>query len=102
MAGKGKEIKVGILGDPGSFKVANAVKSNGSKEYYQGMPSEDDSEKRSKPGRLINRQNHPVTLSYNGEALVIPPKGLVVIANSDKLGGLAAGVVLVPDASLKN
>jgi len=105
MANGNKEIKIGILNDPNSFKVLGA-KSKGAKEFYQGADVKVDEDKkpilRSKPGYVINGNNHPITLSYNGEAMVLAPKAKEIIANSDLLGGLAKGVFFVPDAKLKN
>ena len=99
--GKNKEIKVGILNDPSSFKIAGSVKSKGANEFYQHAAKEVEAEERTKPGYVINGNNHPITLSYNGEALVMAPKGKEIIANADKLGGLAKGVYFVPDSNLK-
>lgn len=99
-----KEIKIGVKGDPSSFKAVGldgAIKSKGAKEYFQFAAAEKEVEKRTKPGHLINRNNHDVTLSYAGEALVIPPRGKALIPNVEKLGGLAPGVVFVPAPALK-
>jgi hypothetical protein len=102
MANKNKEIKIGVLNDPASFKIVGSVKSKGEAEFYQHEVAEPEMEKRSKPGYLINNNNHPITLSYDGEALVLAPKAKEVIANADKLGGLAKGVIFVPNEKLKN
>lgn len=83
------QLQVGIKGDPNSFKN---VKSDVKPQPQSPAPSQ---EKLIEPGHLINRMNHPVTLSYGGEALVIPARGRVYIMNSQKLGGLAMGIVFV-------
>lgn len=44
---------------------------------------------------VVSRQNHPVTLSYNGMAMVIPPRGRVKIADKRKLGMLPVGVRVI-------
>jgi len=53
-------------------------------------------EKEVKPGWIVNRNHHEVTLSYDGEAMIIPPRGKEKICNVDKLGGLAPNVVFIP------
>lgn len=48
-------------------------------------------------GKVVSRLNHPVELSYNGEALMIPPKGQGKGLDKEKLGSLPNGVVFVQD-----
>lgn len=51
------------------------------------------------PGKLISRLDHAATISYNGEALVIPPRAqgihAIQIADIQKLGALPAGIQLI-------
>lgn len=51
------------------------------------------------PGRLVSRLDHAVTISYNGEGLVIPPraqgKKAVIVADIAKLGAYPSGVQLL-------
>lgn len=51
------------------------------------------------PAKLVSRLDHAVTVAYDGEALVIPPraqgKKAVVIADWNKLGTYPAGVQLI-------
>jgi hypothetical protein len=53
----------------------------------------------SKAGKLVSRLDHPVTIAYNGEALIIPPRAqgihAIVILNTALLGALPAGVQLL-------
>lgn len=48
------------------------------------------------PGKLISRLDHAVTIAYNGEGLVIPPraqgKNAILVADKAKLGALPSGV----------
>lgn len=51
------------------------------------------------PGKLISRLDHAVTISYNGEGLVIPPraqgKNAVLVADVAKLGAYPNGIQLI-------
>jgi hypothetical protein len=98
---KEKKIEVGVLGDSSSFRIVGAKQAKGA-GYFQSHQEQAKPEKRIRPGYLISRMDHPVTLSYHGEALVLAPRARVVIADGAKLGGLAPGVVFVPDERLKN
>lgn len=94
---KKSKIELGVKGDQTSFSVlAQYPKSKGSVEFYQATSAPADIEDRVKPAELINRNSHPITLSYDGEALVLPPRGREIIGNLEKLGGLAPGVTCVP------
>jgi len=59
-----------------------------SSSFKAAMPTEG-------PGRLISKLNHPVTISYNGEAMQLPPRGKEKVSNVKKLGALPRGVLLV-------
>ena len=48
-----------------------------------------------KLGKLISRLNHPVYISYNGYAMVIPPRGKMLGINKELLGALPKGVTYV-------
>lgn len=51
---------------------------------------------RPKPGTIHSRLSHSATISYEGRALVIPPraqgKTAIIVENFDKLGALPTGV----------
>jgi hypothetical protein len=40
----------------------------------------------------VSRLNHPVTLSYNGEALIVPPFGQINNILVEKLGPTPKGI----------
>lgn len=90
------QLKGGLQSEPESFHVLGAVKSRGTKEYYQFSPKEIEVEEKTHPGILINRNNHPVILSYMGEVIKLSPRERVQINNVNKLGGLCSGVLFVP------
>lgn len=73
--------------------------------YYQGLgqlhkTADVFSEAYDKPAKLLNRHDHPVTLAYDGEAIILPPRGSVVVCHSEKLGALPRGVFLIPAPEL--
>lgn len=47
-------------------------------------------------GMIISRKDHPIYLSYNGEGLVVPPRGKKKNINKNLLGALPKNVVFVP------
>ena len=47
------------------------------------------------PCNVKSRLNYPVTISYNGEALVIPPRGNCKVADRNKIGAIPKGVVII-------
>lgn len=93
------QIKGGLQNEPETFRVFGAVKSKGSNEYYQLPAKEIELEEKTNPCILINRNNHPVILSYNGEVLKLSPRERALINNSNKLGGLCTGVICVPQTN---
>ena len=42
---------------------------------------------------LISRLNHPVTLAYGGNGLLLPPRGRIKNVDKNLLGALPKGVV---------
>lgn len=46
-------------------------------------------------GLVVSRKNHPVTLAYDGKALIIPPRGRCKIKDKRKLGLLPHGVRVI-------
>jgi len=87
--GKDSKVTLQIKGEP-------AI-SQGRNKYYQGVePKKSKPEKITKPGKVINRLPHDVTLSYDAGVIIIPPRGREKVANFEKLGALPRGVMLVP------
>jgi len=82
-----KQMKAGLLSEPSTMKVIG-------KKQEAMSATKLDKDPATKPAELINRNSHPVTLSYNGEALIINPRERVRINNVGKLGGLCVGVLL--------
>lgn len=86
-------VSIGIKGDPKSFSVSD----RGLAKFASGVDKEKpEVEAEVSPAIVINRLPHPMTLSYGGEAMVVPPRGKVKIANIEKLGGLPKGMQLLP------
>jgi len=50
-------------------------------------------------GNLISRLDHPVVISYNGEATRLSPRASSSTVEKAKIGALPKGVVFVPKAS---
>lgn len=64
-------------------------------KFTQGGASQRMVDPRIRPARLINRMIHPMTLSYMGEAMILPPRGKRVVADWQKLGNLPKGVTMI-------
>ena len=91
------KVAVGIKGDPKSFS-----ESKGISKFFSGVDMEKpEIEEEVAPAFLINSLDHSMTLSYGGDAMVIPSRGKVKIANMQKMGGLPKGMKLVPIAKKK-
>jgi hypothetical protein len=96
MAKQKREIKSALhQEDVKKLNLENAQESKNG--YYQGM-SEDgpEDEKLVAPAWVLNKVNHPITLSYGGNALVLPPNGREKVANAGLLGAIPAMVTIVP------
>jgi hypothetical protein len=50
---------------------------------------------RPNPGTVMSRLDHDITISYEGMAMVIPPRGKIPVADTQKLGALPTGVQVV-------
>jgi len=48
---------------------------------------------------LVNRVNHPVEISYEGRALIVPPYGQVQVDSVEKLGAVPKTVTIVGSSS---
>lgn len=89
-----REIKSAIA--PGEIKkLENGVVSKNG--YIQGKNEVViEEEKEVAPAWIMNKVNHSITLSYNGDALVMPPNGKEKIANVNLLGAIPAMISIVP------
>jgi len=45
--------------------------------------------------KLFSQRKHPITLSYEGRGVMLPPRGCIVIADKKRLGAVPKGVILV-------
>jgi hypothetical protein len=46
-------------------------------------------------GKIRSMQKHPVQLSYEGEALIVPPQGTIENVDKELLGHLPVGIKFV-------
>ena len=63
-------------------------------KYVQVEAKQPKAEKMVNPGYVMNRRNHNVTLSYNGDAMIVAPRQRAKVADLDKLGALLSGVTM--------
>ena len=102
---KGSKVALGIKDEPETLKEITGLHKSPA-GYYQGLKepfkkdAAQDDDPPSKPARVVSRHDHPVTVTYFGDAVVLAPRGDVVVNNSDKLGALPRGVFLVPAPEL--
>lgn len=73
-----------------------AHESKGSLKFFQGKAEEIKHEKLVKPAYVVSRLDHPVTISYNGESIIIPPRGRELVANYLLIGAIPKGISVVP------
>lgn len=85
------KILVGIKGEPDSF-----VESRGMVKFYSAAGDKEELEDLVAPAYVTNRFDHNLTLVYDGNAMIIPPRGKVKIANMNKLGSLPKGTQVIP------
>lgn len=90
MSNKNKGIEVNVVEKEESNVVSNTFKE---KREETIMPEKRDNRVM---GMIISRKDHPVYLSYNGEGLVVPPRGKKKNINKNLLGALPKNVVFVP------
>lgn len=97
---KSTKMKIGIKGDPTSFKEVNDSwkESKGKFKFFQGSNNIkiEDKDPELRPARLISRLKHNTTLSYNGIGMVIAPHSRTKINDYEKLGPIPEGIFLVP------
>lgn len=86
-----KSMKVGIKGNPASFVE---VKRNALPK--KNPPPAPNRDPKIRPGKVISRLKHNVTLSYLGEGMVIPAQGRYLVNDVQKLGAIPSGVTVVP------
>lgn len=90
---KNPKLFLGIKGEPTTFAE---VKKQGER-YFQGLDGAASvQEALVRPAMVINRNNHNITLAYDGEAIIIPPRGREKIADFEKLGRLPVGITVLP------
>lgn len=98
-SGKTLSVSVGILGDSSAVHEAK-----GRRNYFQGLKAESPAEieEMVAPAKVVcnsarpPQAGHPVTLVYDGKALVLAPGERVIIGNINKLGKLAHGITVIP------
>ena len=75
-------------------RSTKASESEGKKyaSYAEHPAFKTDKSKR--PGVLSSRLDHPVTISYEGRAMIIPPRAKVDVADTELLGALPSGIAL--------
>ncbi len=48
-------------------------------------------------GKIISTVRYPITVQYNGESIVVSPGAKLKIKNTELLGVLPSGIVLIKD-----
>jgi len=93
------KASIGLKDDPESMRPLSKKKN-----YTQGdvdlTKSTEVAEKMVKPGHVVSRLDHQVTLSYNGEGMCVPPRGKELVANTDLIGALPRGIFIIPAPDL--
>lgn len=90
---KKPNIFIGIKGERGSF-----TQSKGDNKFYQGVdPLASEVEKITEPATVISRLDHTITLTYNGDAMLVSPRERKRIADIKKLGAIPKGITVVPE-----
>lgn len=83
---KDKRVHLGVKGEAESFRDIGARPEP---VAMAALPHE----KEVRPGRVVSRLDHDALLSYNGESIMIPARGLREVGDVKKLGALPRGVV---------
>lgn len=86
-----KKMFLGVQGEPSSY-----IQLKGQSKAFVAAPEVQKVEPLVRPGHVINRMNHNMTITYDGEAMVIAPRAREKVADIEKLGSLPHGVVVVP------
>lgn len=74
-----------------------AAWKGGKAEKISDLPAFKNDADMSNPGMLASRLDHSVMISYDGQAMMIPPRARVKIGNCEKLGALPVGIQLIRD-----
>lgn len=45
--------------------------------------------------KLVSKLNHPVVVSYEDKGIVLPPYGMIIVDNDQKLGSVPRGVLVI-------
>lgn len=101
MPNKVKSVKIGVQGDPSTFKEINLDRKKWSQNngrFFQAPPSPPKkiNDPVIRPARVISRLKHNVILSYMGEGMVIAPHSRRMINDYEKIGAIPKGIVIVP------
>lgn len=87
------KLELGVKGDPST----NMELTKGKVQFISGRDAEKpELEESVAPAWVRNSLDHNMTLSYGGDAMVVPPRGKVKIPNMQKMGGLPKGLVMIP------
>jgi len=90
-----KSMKIGLKDDPTSFKEV----SLGQRTFIQGKSKQaipNMADPCIRPGKVISRLKHNVTLSYMGEGMIIAPHARRMVNDIEKLGAIPSGITVVP------
>jgi hypothetical protein len=83
------KIETGLKDEPESFKK---VEIQPTPEWLV-FPGE---EKLTKPAYVCSTADHPITASYDGRTMMVPPRARLLVANSDLVGALPRHLTIVP------
>lgn len=84
------KIVVGIKDMPESFR--DLSEPSDTSKLVEVVKEDDDA---THPVLLISSLDHPVTLSYNGQGMILAPRARRTIANEKKLGALPKGITKI-------
>lgn len=96
------KVTTGIVGEAESFDLnpkSMKDESDKRKKKLKEMKKEPMADDLTHPAWIISRLPQAVTLSYGGEAIMVPartPKGKLFVRNSRMLGKLPKGVQVLP------
>lgn len=89
MVSKSKKVEIGIKGEPDTFQDIQRETP-----VLESPKLEEDKDLR--PAIVVSSLDHQVILSYDGESMVVPPRGRQKVFNLDKLGAKPKGITVIP------